>query len=79
MLAQYLAKEPAPDERIEAAVAQLATIYVNAHRKKGTAPHSVSDLMLFRDAWKVEEAEPDESIEAFAMSFGGVKRGNNHR
>lgn len=78
--AAYLAKEPAPEERIEAALAQIAALYVNAHRRKGAAPHRIVDFLLFDDAWKPEQpAEQEESITAFALSFGMVKRGNHHR
>jgi hypothetical protein len=81
LLAEFLAKEPAPPVRIEASVAQLAAIYANAHRRKGAAPHKVSDFLLFDDAWQpAEPAEKEESIADFALSFGVVKRhGNNHR
>lgn len=76
MLSQYLAREPAPDERIEYAVAQLAAMYANAHRGKGKPPYKITDFMLFRNAWKTEqEATLSEIIE----SFGGVSRADNHR
>lgn len=77
LIAEYMAREPAPDERIEIAVAQLCATYVNAHRKKGAPAHPVVDFLPFRDAWKVDE--PEESIFDLAMSFGAVKRADNYR
>ena len=49
LLAQYLAERPAPEERIEYAIAYLHADYINAHRKPGTAARSIADLMLFRE------------------------------
>lgn len=76
LIAEYLAHEPAPEERNEYALAQLAAIHVNGNRRKGSSPHPLSDFLLFRNAWKKQE---EESIEQFAASFGGVKRADNHR
>lgn len=76
LLAEYLAKEPPADERVEIAVAHLAALYVNGHRRKGDPPHPISDFLLFRDAWKQDE--PVETIESLALSLGTVKRGNHH-
>lgn len=80
MAAAYLRREPAPEERIEAALAQITAMYANAHRKKGASPYRIADFLLFDEAWKPEEpAEKEESFTAFALSFGMVKRrGNNH-
>lgn len=50
-LNEYLRKEPAPIERVEYGLAQLAAIQVNMNRKKGTAAHTVNDFMLFSSAW----------------------------
>jgi hypothetical protein len=49
VLAQYLAERPAPEERIEYAVAYLHADYLNAQRKPGTPARSISDVMLFRE------------------------------
>ncbi len=80
VIAEYLAHEPAPDERVEYAVSQIAAIYVNAHRKKGASPHPLSDFLLFRDAWKRgdDKSNGDSSIHALAMSLGGTKRATDH-
>jgi len=50
-LYEYLRKEPAPIERVEYGLAQLAAIQVNMNRKKGAAAHTVNDFMLFSSAW----------------------------
>lgn len=77
LLAEFLSKEPAAEDRIEASLAQLAALYVNAHRKPGSQPHRIREFLLFDDAWKAEDSEPEDSLEAFALSFGQVKRGTD--
>lgn len=74
MLAEYLSKEPAPEERQEYALAQLAAIQVNMNRGKGKPPHKIPEFMLFADAWKDEEAEKPLSFEAVAASMGAMKK-----
>lgn len=76
LFAEYLSHEPAPEERIEYAVAQLCAMYASAHKGKGAkAPH-VTDFMLFRNVWKQVK---EETISEFASSFGGVKHADHHR
>lgn len=74
LLADFLHKEPSPGDRVEVAIAQITTLYYNMHRKRGTPPYKISDFLLYRDAWKQEEKEPEESPATFALSFGMVKR-----
>lgn len=78
LLAEYLSHEPCGDDRTEIAVAQLAAIYVNAHRQKGAQPRRISDFLLFHDAWKSADEEPAESLDAFALSLGAKRVGNDH-
>lgn len=75
MLAAFLSREPFPEYRQEIGLAQLAAIHVNSNRKKGAAPHKVAEFMPFDDAWKPKEDDEPESLDAFAMSLGAVKRG----
>lgn len=42
--------------RIERSVAQLSTLYANAHRKKGAEPLSIHDFMSYED-------EPELTLE----------------
>lgn len=51
MLAAYLGKLPAPEERIEYAIAYLTAMYANTHRGKGDPPHAVEKFLLFRNAF----------------------------
>lgn len=77
LLAEFLSKDPGPDRRVEIGLAQIATLYLNAHRRKGKPAHKVSDLLRFDDVW-TPKADPHDTAAAFALSFGMVKRGNNH-
>lgn len=59
LIAAYLAREPAPDERIEIAVAHLSAIYTNAHLQKGSEQKPIADFLLFRKAWTSPHATQD--------------------
>jgi hypothetical protein len=60
LLEHYLAKQPAPIERVEIALARLTAEYVNVHRAKGEELKQPTDFMSFRDPWPVPtEPEPD--------------------
>lgn len=51
LLAAYLAREPAPTERIEYAVAHLHSSYANAHR--GDQPSMpLERFLMFAKAWR---------------------------
>lgn len=52
LLASYLGKLPAVEERIEFSLAQLAAIQVNINRKSGSPSKPIGDFMLFKDVWK---------------------------
>jgi len=56
LIATYLSREPAPDERIELALAQIATMYANSHRPKDRPPAKLVDFLPARDAWKAAPA-----------------------
>lgn len=58
LIATYLSREPAPDERIELALAQIATMYANSHRPKDRPPAKIVDFLAPRDVWKQAAAEP---------------------
>lgn len=51
----YLARDPAPTERVEVMLAQLTAYFVKANQGKGGGEKKVSDFLLYRNAW------PDES------------------
>ena len=56
--ADFLNREPMPEERIELGIAQLSSLYLGVHRKPGSASPSVSDMLLGRNGW---QAQVDES------------------
>lgn len=53
LLEHYLAKQPAPIERVEVALAHLAAIYVNAHLKPGAKPAEIPDFLPYLKAFEV--------------------------
>lgn len=57
LLEQYLAKQPAPEDRIEIAIARLTAVFINTHLKPGAKAVETADLLAFRDPW----AGPPES------------------
>lgn len=57
LVSTYLSREPAPDERIEIALAQIATMYANTHRAKDRPPAKIADFLAPRDVWKQVPAE----------------------
>lgn len=56
--AEFLAREPLPEERTEIAVAQLSALFGAVHRQPGTPAPRTADYLLFRDVWA---PAPDES------------------
>lgn len=51
LLEHYLAREPAPTERVEVALAHLAAMYHSAHLPKGASRKKISDFMLYAKVW----------------------------
>jgi hypothetical protein len=51
-IAAYLAREPAPEERIEYGLAQLTSSFVNANRARNSPARKVVDFLPFHNAWK---------------------------
>lgn len=75
MWAAFFAKEPPPEDQSQYALAQLASLYVNAHRKPNSPAHALTEFLLFRDAWANEtQDETEVSFESIAKAFGAVKR-----
>lgn len=71
LIGDYLAREPAPEERIEIAIAQLTAIYVNSKIKAGSTAKKVIDFLLFRDAFKAKPSQQDIN-NSFLRAFGSV-------
>lgn len=55
LLEHYLAREPAPVERVEVMLAHLTAIFVKAHSSKSVDP-KITDFLLYLKAWP-EEAD----------------------
>jgi hypothetical protein len=51
LLEHYLAKQPAPEERVELILARLTSIYINAHLKEGAKPSEPIEHLRFLDPW----------------------------
>jgi hypothetical protein len=51
----FLAIEPAPEERLELAIAQLIALVSNRSRGRGEEACAATDFMPWRAAWKREE------------------------
>ena len=75
--AAYLARERAPWERVEIAVAQLCALFANVNRKKGSKALTTSDFLLFKDAWdyrpETGDANLDDDISRIIQVFGKDK------
>jgi len=69
LLSKYLSKCPAPEERIEFALAHLSAIYVNAHRNKAQEAKKIADFMLFADAWREDDAPDEQGYSAVDRSI----------
>jgi len=49
--AEFLAREPAVEDRLEVMLAQLSAQYGAVHRGPGMPAPRINDYLLFRDAW----------------------------
>lgn len=51
LLEQYLAREPAPEERLEVALANFMVMYATANGKQGAPQKKVADFLPYLKAW----------------------------
>ena len=76
--AEYLSKEPSPDEKLEYMLAYGIATYCNANRKKGSPASPITDFMLFKKVWKTddpEDSEEETNLDAVALMVGAkIKR-----
>lgn len=47
----FLSKEPAPDQRVEIAVARLCELFASAWGKPGSTPPTVMTFLPFHGVW----------------------------
>ena len=50
--AEFLGREPLPEERIELGLAQLTANHAAVHRAPGSPAPRAADFLLARDAWR---------------------------
>lgn len=73
--AAFFAKEPPPEDQSLYALAQLAALYVNTHRKPNSPAYPLTDFLPFRNAWAEEtQDEAEVSFESIAKMLGAVER-----
>lgn len=60
LIRAYLAKRPAPEDRIEALIATGQAMWVNSKQARGAEPTSPADFLPFRDPWAAN-VQPNDS------------------
>lgn len=76
LLREYLRREPAPDERIEIAIAMLRRDYTSAHMERGKPVPKLEKFLPFHDAWRSDESGDvgQSFIQALSNASGRAKR-----
>jgi len=67
--AQYLGKEPSPDDRLEIQLAALQALYLNSHKREGDPAKRIDEFLLFRNAWG-DAPQPESSLSDLLTEFG---------
>lgn len=70
LYAAFLSVEPAPEERIEYALAQLSALVVNRTRGAGEQPQRVADMLMFASPWQEKLSTLDAQIGSRLDSLG---------
>lgn len=60
LLEQYLAKQPAAEDRIEIAIARLTALFINTKLGPGSKQAETTDYLSYRDPWAGQEQESTE-------------------
>lgn len=77
LISQYLSREPAPDERIEYAIAALRRDYESAHMGQGKTTPPLQKFLTFHDAFRSDKGGDDAGqsfIQALSNASGRAKR-----
>jgi len=78
LVESYLARNPAPEERLEFATAHLSSIYVAAHQGRGATAPKLTDFLLFKDAFnqapRVEMGRYTETDRSLLEALGAMRR-----
>lgn len=71
----FLAREPAPEQRVEIILARLCAMFATVHGKAGGAPSTAKDFLLYLDAWKESLADDPRynEVDREVLSVFGVK------
>lgn len=51
LYAAFLEREPAPEQRLEYGLAQIASIHANSMRAPSSQPRPLTEFLLFADPW----------------------------
>ena len=74
--AEFLAREPAVEDRLEVMLAQLSAQYGAVHRGPGMPAPRINDYLLFRDAWAANEGQVRyqwrQTLARLAQRLGGT-------
>ncbi len=71
LLEHYLSRQPAPEERIEVAVATLCALFRNRHRSENEQAFEVEQFMPYRNPWAEAPADRYSEVDrSFFAAFG---------
>jgi hypothetical protein len=79
LIEHYLAKQPAPEERVEIAIARLTLSYLSAHRGRGEPEIQLKELLPYLSPEWVEvprfdSARYDDVDRSILEAFGAKQR-----
>lgn len=78
LIEHYLARYPAPEERLEFSIAHLSSIYVSAHQGRNATPPKLTDFLLFKDPFdrapRVDMGRYTETDRSLLEALGAMRR-----
>lgn len=78
LVEHYLARNPAPEERLEFAIAHLSSIYVAAHQRRDATAPKLSDFLLFKDAFqsapRISMGRYTDTDQSILEALGAMRR-----
>lgn len=69
LVREYLARQPAPEERVEILLARLAAMYATVHAKEGAPPAEPRAFLAYLDPWAEAAAEASGRYSEADLSF----------
>lgn len=73
LLEHYLARQPAPEDRIEIAVATLCSLFVNANRAAGSPAMNPTDFLPYLNPFVTAQADRYSDVDRSIMAGLGVR------